>query len=53
MPAPTRPPMARTPAARAFYLGRPAAWWLAALGRPHQDPARVGQQLSPGREAGQ
>ena len=34
MPATTRAPMSRLPGAPAYYLGRPAAWWLTALHRP-------------------
>jgi len=53
MLATTRPPMPRTPAAVAYYLGRPAAWWLTAARPPHQDRTRAGQHLSPGTEEGQ
>ena len=53
MPATTRPLMSRTPAAVAYYLGRPAAWWLTAARRPHQDRACAGQRRSPGTEEGQ
>ena len=53
MPATTRTPMSRPPSAPAWYLARPAIWWLTAARRSHQDRARVGQHLSPGMEAGQ
>ena len=36
MPAPTRTPTSRPPGAPAYYLGRPAAWWLTALGPARQ-----------------
>jgi len=36
MPATTRSPMSRPPAAPAYYLGRPAAWWHTALHPPRQ-----------------
>ena len=34
MPATTRTPMSRPPGAPAYYLARPAAWWLTALHPP-------------------
>jgi hypothetical protein len=51
MPSTTRPPMARTAAGAAYYLARPATWWLTAARRPRQP--RAGQHRSPGKEAGQ
>jgi hypothetical protein len=37
MPAPTRTPVSRPPGAPAYYLGRPATWWLTNL-RPSYQP---------------
>jgi len=43
MPATTRAPMSRPPGAPAYYLGRPATWWLTAFyrrpGQPSTGPA--------------
>ena len=36
MPATTRSPQSRPPGAPAYYLGRPATWWLTALQPPRQ-----------------
>jgi len=46
MPATTRTPMSRPPGATTYYLGRPAAWWHAAVRRPHQH--RTSLDTSPG-----
>jgi hypothetical protein len=46
MPASTRTPQSRPPGAPAYYLGRPASWWLTAL---HQ---RAGHHLPRRAEAG-
>jgi len=40
MPAPTRPPQTRPPGAPAYYLARPAAWWLTAVRPPLQPLTR-------------
>jgi hypothetical protein len=34
MPAPTRSPQLRPPGAPAYYLARPASWWLTNLHYP-------------------
>jgi hypothetical protein len=51
MPATTRPPMARAAVGAAYYLGRPAAWWIAAVhgSRPAGPrlPAASGEAFSP------
>jgi len=43
MPAPTRSPRSRPNGAPAYYLARPAGWWLTALrhrpGQPRTRPA--------------
>jgi len=44
MPATTRTPRSRPPGAPAYYLARPATWWVTAMRQPH---------LGPGTEAGQ
>ena len=36
MPALARASQSRTPGAPAYYLGRPATWWLATLHPPRQ-----------------
>ena len=55
MPATTRTPMSRPPSAPAYYLARPAAWWLTALHPPRQ-PRRAAAGPAPtaltGRTAG-
>ena len=51
MPATTRTPRPRPPGAPAYYLARPATWWLTAAHPPRQP--RTGQHLRPGTEAGQ
>jgi len=53
MPAPARAPQSRPPSSPAYYLGRPATWWLTALHPPRQRlsrPAAAG--LAKGGEPG-
>jgi len=40
--------MSRPTGAPAYYLARPATWWLTDLRRPDQDRTRAGQHLRPG-----
>ena len=40
MPASTRTPRFRPPDAAAYYLARPATWWLTALHPPRQPRIR-------------
>jgi hypothetical protein len=40
MPAPTRTPLARPPGAPAYYLARPATWWLTTVHPPGQPRTR-------------
>lgn len=50
MSATTRAPQARPPGAPAYYLGRPASWWLITLHQqPHQHRIRRAAAGPPGQ----
>lgn len=55
MPSPTRTPRSGAPGAPAYYLGRPASWWVTALhgNRPADPtlPAISGETFSPERSS--
>ena len=52
MPAPTRTPLSRPTGVPAYYLARPARWWITALRQPPQHRARTSQHTSPAMERG-